>query len=269
MNELNNYEERTTGDVASHRIGMIASVVYVVVVVVALFFTQCNVGSPEEDIRDYANELMVSFGEVERSSEVLAKTEIEKITPPTPVPPQVEEVEQLTDDQSDVAYNTPPKPEETPKVIEREKPVQSDTIPPQETPKVNKRALFPGSASTQSESRGDDVVEQGVVGVVQGTTEEFSPLGEGLSANYSLSGRSLVGRMPIPAYGDNAEGKVVIGITVDNLGRVTSASLRTNGSTTNNSVLIEAARKAALKARFTPSEEFVQSGTITYIFKLN
>ena len=86
--------------------------------------------------------------------------------------------------------------------------------------------------------------------------------------NYSLTGRSLIGALPIPSYRSNSEGRVVITITVDELGRVTSAS-PASSSTTNDAALVNAAREAALKARFTDSSEFLQSGTITYIFKMN
>ncbi|MFR9620875.1 MAG: TonB family protein [Rikenellaceae bacterium] len=272
MNELNNYEQHSPSDEAARRSGLIATGVYVVVMVVALCFTRCDLGSLDDELNDSANMLLISFGESEVGSDVLAKNEIQQITPPRPTPPQVEESQQLTDEQSEVAEYVEPKeePVEEPKpVVEREKPREGDSIPPVETPQLNERALFPGSSPKESENRGQEEHTSGITGTHAGLTEEFSPLGEGLTANYTLSGRSLVGSLPIPNYGANAEGRVVINITVDDLGRVTSASLRTNGSTTNNSTLIESARKAALKARFTPSDDFVQSGTITYIFKMN
>ncbi|MFR9651866.1 MAG: energy transducer TonB, partial [Rikenellaceae bacterium] len=86
--------------------------------------------------------------------------------------------------------------------------------------------------------------------------------------NYSLTGRSLIVALPIPSYRSNSEGRVVITITVDELGRVTSASPNVAKSTTNDATLIKAARDAAMKARFTDSKDFLQSGTITYIFKM-
>lgn len=79
----------------------------------------------------------------------------------------------------------------------------------------------------------------------------------------------LVGQPPLPDPGENKSGKVVIRVTVDARGHVTSASYEPVGSTTDDFEMIEAARAAALKTRFTESRAAVQGGTITYVFKLN
>ena len=84
-----------------------------------------------------------------------------------------------------------------------------------------------------------------------------------------LQGRGLVGDLPRPAYPGGKICKVVIRVTVDARGHVTGASYEPVGSTTDASELIEAARAAALKARFTESRATVQGGTITYVFRLN
>jgi TonB family protein len=87
--------------------------------------------------------------------------------------------------------------------------------------------------------------------------------------SFSLAGRSAMGQMPLPEYSENLQGRVVVDITVDEKGIVTSARATAQGSTVQHAKLWEAARQAALKTRFTPSAtEMVQYGTITYIFKL-
>jgi TonB family protein len=79
-----------------------------------------------------------------------------------------------------------------------------------------------------------------------------------------------VGNLPRPAYNVEVEGRVVIRITVNAAGAVTGAVYEQAGSTTNHGDLVSAARTAALRARFTPDETAeVQTGTITYIFRLN
>ena len=50
--------------------------------------------------------------------------------------------------------------------------------------------------------------------------------------------------------------------------KVTGASFEPKGSTTDAAELIEAAKAAARKARFTESRAAVQGGTITYIFRM-
>lgn len=87
--------------------------------------------------------------------------------------------------------------------------------------------------------------------------------------SFSLTGRTIVGQMPLPAYSQNLQGSVVVEISVDKDGRVTSARAGAPGSTVSDNILWNAARDAALKTRFTSSPtELVQYGTITYVFKL-
>ncbi len=83
-----------------------------------------------------------------------------------------------------------------------------------------------------------------------------------------LQGRGLVGNLPRPAYPGTASGKVVVRVTVGPQGDVKSADFEPIGSTTNDKNLIDAARNAARKARFTESAAAVQGGTITYIFRM-
>ena len=92
---------------------------------------------------------------------------------------------------------------------------------------------------------------------------------EGLNQlDRGLQGRGLVGDLPRPAYPGTASGKVVMRVTVDGSGKVTSAEFEAKGSTTNDPRLIDAAKRAALAARFTESAAAVQGGTITYLFNI-
>ena len=61
---------------------------------------------------------------------------------------------------------------------------------------------------------------------------------------------------------------MVVRVSVDKDGVVTSATYEPKGSTTSDSALVDAAIKAAKRAKFTVSTAFVQGGTITYVFKL-
>jgi TonB family protein len=133
---------------------------------------------------------------------------------------------------------------------------------------VNRRALFPGrtegsTASSQGASEG-----AGNQGSVEGGPDGADSAGGSGSSGFSLSGRYLVGNLPRPAYNADAEGRVVIRITVNAAGTVTSAVYEPNGSTTNHGELVSAARAAAAKASFTAGEAEIQTGTITYNFRL-
>lgn len=83
-----------------------------------------------------------------------------------------------------------------------------------------------------------------------------------------LKGRGLQGNLPKPSYPGTKSGKIVIRVSVDAKGRVTSAAYEPKGSTTDAAELIEAAKSAALKARFTESRATLQGGLISYYFRL-
>lgn len=98
----------------------------------------------------------------------------------------------------------------------------------------------------------------------------ISSTGNGIS--YSLDGRSVVGTLKKPDYPGQETGKVVVQITVDRDGRVIAAVPGVKGTTTMDTRLHEAAKKAALTARFNkvegPNAAITQKGTITYDFRL-
>jgi TonB family protein len=94
--------------------------------------------------------------------------------------------------------------------------------------------------------------------------------GRGSGISYSLEGRSVVGSLAKPDYTVNDYGDVVVQITVNRNGDVIAAVPGVKGSTTMDSRLLEAAKKAAMTAKFNrdPNAAEVQKGTITYKFKL-
>ena len=175
---------------------------------------------------------------VEASEEEVQQEEIKE----TPVEEVVEKVEE-----------TPPPPEEEPQ-------------------QVNERALYTGRANTDETSGSEGITEgEGNQGSITGSTDSDNYL-EGLGGggvNFSLSGRNPVS-LPKPDYNVQEVGKVVVKIHVNREGIVTLAEAGVKGSNTLNKELLEAARKAALKARFnrSPDAAFTQQGTITYHFLL-
>lgn len=105
-------------------------------------------------------------------------------------------------------------------------------------------------------------------GAVESNNRQGNPDGaNGIS--FSLTGRSPRS-LPKPDYASQAEGKVVVEVTVDQNGNVVSARAGVKGSTTSNKQLHEAANKAAQLAKFDVSKNApaLQKGTITYHFML-
>jgi len=134
---------------------------------------------------------------------------------------------------------------------------------------INKRALFPSSANADSTSPqvAKEISDRLSAGHPEGNTRVGSLEGE---PSARLAGRSLMGNLPEPEYAVNKSGKVLVRISVDQYGTVISATPGISGTTVQDKTLWEAAKKAALKAKFNVSSAspVVQEGTITYIFRL-
>lgn len=146
---------------------------------------------------------------------------------------------------------------------------QSAGTAPQ-TQTVNPRALFKMNQGGVDEptNGGNPYAKVADDDSSKGKGQGLNPVGSE-ALDEGLQGRGLVGALPMPAYpAGNRGGKVVVRVSVDKHGNVTSATYEPKGSTTSDSSLVEAAIKAAKRAKFTESEAFVQGGTITYIFKL-
>jgi TonB family protein len=86
-----------------------------------------------------------------------------------------------------------------------------------------------------------------------------------------LHGRSLIGSLPLPQHTSNKEGIVVIKITVDRNGNVTSAEFQMKGSNTQDRELVANAKAAAKRAKFNADKNAnaYAQGTITYHFQLD
>ena len=104
---------------------------------------------------------------------------------------------------------------------------------------------------------------------LQGSPTGNSSTGKTSGVGGYGTGRTLGGgKLPVPVYNVQDEGRVVVTIVVNPAGQVISTSInkRTN---TVNPALRRAAEEAARKARFNAVDGVNnQSGTITYYFKL-
>ena len=170
-----------------------------------------------------------------------------------------------------VDFTEPPVPEppRPPVKVANEPRVHDVAAPVEQTAQVagkdpvtqtpNPKALFkmnkggadePDNAGNPRAPEGEDKAS--------GTGPGLNP--DGLDQlDQGLKGRGLVGDLPKPSYP---------GEKGDASGKVTGASFEPKGSTTDAAELIEAAKAAARKARFTESRAAVQGGTITYIFRM-
>ncbi|MDZ7613463.1 MAG: energy transducer TonB [Flavobacteriaceae bacterium] len=88
--------------------------------------------------------------------------------------------------------------------------------------------------------------------------------------NYRLGNRQAVSK-PKPLYECNEEGNVYVSIAVDKGGNVVSAQAGVKGTTNTAPCLLESAKAAALKTKFSPDDTAPakQIGTIIYNFSLS
>ena len=169
-----------------------------------------------------------------------------------------------------------PRQEQQEEVItppENTQPVEEVQPPPDPEPRrPDPRAMYPGRRDTDA---------TGSEGVTQGEGNQGNPtgsvesdnyaqvLGGGGGVNFNLRGRNPVS-LPKPEYKAKESGTVVVRIRVNREGKVISAEPGVQGTNTLNESLLEAAEKAALKARFNAKSDaaYTQQGTITYHFVL-
>ncbi len=147
---------------------------------------------------------------------------------------------------------------------------EEETKPERE---VNENALYPGKSTEESGESEVQTEGSGNQGRETGSpsSDNYSDVdsrGQG-GIDFSLKGRNSES-LPKPDYNYQVEGKVVVEITVDTHGNVTNAVPGVKGSTTLNDKLLDAAKKAALRAKFDSKSDApaYQKGTITYYFRL-
>ncbi|MBN2595829.1 cell envelope integrity protein TolA [Labilibaculum sp.] len=138
---------------------------------------------------------------------------------------------------------------------------------------INNKAKNVFGQGTASNSSQGNTSTSGNQGAPNGSSDSDNYNGSGLGnkgVSYDLKGRNSMS-IPKPQYNLQESGKVVVEITVDRNGKVVNARPGMPGSTTSNSTLFEAARKAAMKAVFNsdPKASAFQQGSITYHFQLD
>lgn len=149
--------------------------------------------------------------------------------------------------------------------------VEVPTPKAKEEPKLDARASFPGMAkkdtSKTSPHSASSPSDNFKAGQADGNAKTAKVEGK---ANAQVEGRSVLGTLPKPSYPVQEDGIVVMKVTVNQDGQVTSAINDVGRSTISSSQLITAARNAAMNTRFNPKADapVSVSGTITYRFTL-
>ena len=256
--------------IKEHKNGIIGTLLFHGAVLVLLIFLGFTTEYPlpaEEGI-------MINFGNTDEGSgfvepENNAETDNQElVNNSSPSEASSSEETQLTQDfeEAPEVRKTPEKkPEKTQEEIERERKEKER----QELEREMSDADFNNSNNNNNSSSEGDGNKTGNQGDPNGNPNTHGKGQGSKGISYSLGGRKA-SSLPKPIYNSNKDGIVVVEITVDPNGNVLTATPGMPGSTTNNTALLQAAKKAALKTKFTkesnaPSK---QIGEITYRFVL-
>ena len=139
-----------------------------------------------------------------------------------------------------------------------------------ETQTVNTNALFKPVVGNVEElqAEGNRLASNGEQESNRGDNGGYNLIDDASQLDAGLYGRGLLEGLPKPRTTFNMAGRVVVFVTVDSEGNVVSAVVEQRGTTTSDGKLHDLAIEAAMKVKFKESEKLLQSGWITYDFKV-
>jgi TonB family protein len=197
---------------------------------------------------------------IEEKKEIIEEEVKEPVKEPEPDPEPVPE------------EKPDPKPEEMPRdtVVAVTEPEAEVVVAEEPKPTVNPRALYKGSANTDTGSSQGITDGPGDQGKPHGDKESEKYDGRGGQGNgpsFFLGGRGSV-HLETPSTRVTEQGSVVVSIWVDREGNVKKAQVNPKGTTILDAALRQTAVDAALNSTFTRDQEAakLQRGTITYNF---
>ncbi len=268
----------------NNRKGIIGTTIFHVAVALIIIFLGFSTPLPlpgEEGI-------IINFG-TDDEGLGLTQPQRQESAPATPTPPPVSDPDVaekiLTQDLEEAPSLPAPQteeviPPEQAQSIEEPRPEplretideEVAEVVPERTPNPN--ALFPGRTTTtdtgESEGETTGPGNQGrETGSVDSPHRTGGDSGTPDGISFSLDGRNPVS-LPLPDYNYQVEGTVVVEVTVNRNGDVIAARAGVRGSTTQNINLMNAAKRAAERAKFNVRRDAPasQRGTITYHFRL-
>ena len=249
--------------IKNNKNGIIGTLLFhLLLLLIILFF---GFAAPEPKFPDPEG-ILINFGTDDNGTgKIEPENNVKKITKNIVEETNIKEINLTQDYQDAPVVKQEHKKTNNKKIVENKKEEEKE-------PEINKTAIFPGNNKNTSTSEGDNN-GSGNQGRIDGSKTSTSHVGNGLGIHgigYSLKGRLPVGKLPQPVYPSNNEyGDVVIEIKVDKNGKVISAYKKEKGTTTHDPQLINAAIKAAWKAKFNRDLNSIQQvGTITYHFEI-
>ena len=271
-------------------IGIVCTVALHVLLLLLLFLLKLTVPTEQEEggvpVMLGNTELAAGDADPYTMTEVdVMPSEVPSSAPEAAVEPEVEQPMITQQDEPSLQVKKEKPKTETKKEQPKKTPVKTETQKvnkPKEKTEAEKRAEAEKAAAqaaanaiagafgkgSQMGSKGN-AAGAGLQGSPTGNSSTGKTSGVGGYGTFDLNGRTLGGgKLPVPVYNVQDEGRVVVTIVVNPAGQVISTSINKRTSTVNPA-LRRAAEEAARKARFNAVDGVNnQSGTITYYFKL-
>jgi outer membrane biosynthesis protein TonB len=248
----------------SQRAGWIVTGLFHVAVLVLFAFYGLTYQDPPPE-----EGISLDFGYEEQGFGQTAQSAAEPV-PPTPSEPTDASAVTQDVEATDVSVDDKPKP----KPVERPKPTEIKPVEPtkpqpsnQLSSRLNKlKTTGTGSGSGTTQGGGDQGNPNGTPNGGTGGTGQ----GTQGTGDYRLGNRGATSR-PRPVYDCEDEGRVVVKVYVDRNGNVVSAEPGASGSTTGSTCLFDRARQAALRTKWAPDPDALETqvGTIIYRFEKN
>ncbi|KGN96431.1 hypothetical protein HQ39_01815 [Porphyromonas sp. COT-108 OH2963] len=289
-------------------IAIVVTIVAHALLVLLLFFVYMTMSAQDEQSSapvDIGNIEVAMGSDMESWSQALPKSR--RVMPkPAPTPEKGEPEELLTQEHEEAPAMAPVPPKkkpEKPKVSEpKPKPAPKTPTPKVEDTRKAEEArikaeeqarlkaeqalreqeeqrrkaaqsrvanAFQGAKNSEG-SRGTGTSGSGMQGSPTGNVSSGGAgSGDGGYGSWNLSGRGLMGgKLPVPQYIGQTEGRIVVAITVNPKGDVIDAKID-QGTNIDNHAIKQSALEAAKKAKFTAVEDIKNAeGKITYIYKL-
>ena len=252
----------------SKKNGVIGTILFHSILLTSFFFlglTYQDPPPPEEGIS-------INLGSFDKGSNTVepeANDEKIDITQEEVIEKQTENNEEIITQNTIETTATKTTEKKQEKVI-KDEPLEE--IIEEEKPELNTKALYTGKKENNEKSKGENS-GKGNQGIIEGDANASEYEGGGIGSDgdaYQLGGRNVEFK-PKPIYEIQVEGKVVVIITVNRSGNVITAIPGAKGSTTLNKQLLQKAKAAALKTKFSPKQSAPtnQQGKIIYYFSLN
>ncbi len=251
---------------------IITAIIMAIILLLAIFwvFARPEPPFPEEGI-------LISFGDISSGSGEIEPQQNEEMVQPTPTPAtSTEQVDEIVSTQdvnaTEVNVQQQQPRQQTPVQQPTQQPVQTQETQQEPTPETPKYTYNPSgqNPSSTSTSQGHDPMNSGNIGDPSGGNNN-NPMGSTVGGNgspfgHGLGGRGLISYPGLPRKQRPEQGIAAFEVCINSAGVVTEIRGITRNNQITDPAMLEEARAAIRKLKFSESNRGLQCGEITLTF---